>query len=132
MENIHEGIIQLTPEEQHMGTSWSPPGRKLVKCKWVYKTKFAVDDSPLKYKELFIAKGYSQVQGIDYNDTFAPVANMDFIRLALAIATSKQWEVHNMDVKCAFLNGDLNENISMEQPKCFVFNPYLVWRLLCI
>ena len=56
-----------------------------MKCKWVFKTKFAADGSPLKYKEILVAKGYSQVHGIDYNDTFAPVAKMDSIRLALAI-----------------------------------------------
>ena len=66
-----------------------PPGRKLVQCKWVYKTNFAADGSPLKYKARSVAKGYSQVHGIDYNETFAPVAKMDSIRLALAIATSK-------------------------------------------
>ena len=80
-----------------------PPGRKLVKCKWVFKTKFYVDGSPLKYKEILVSKGYSQVHGIDYNETFSPVEKMDSIRLALAIATSKQWEVHHMDVKCDFL-----------------------------
>ena len=79
-----------------------PPGRKLVQCKWVYKTKFAADGSPLKYKARLVAKGYSQVHGIDYNETFSPVAKMDSIRLALAIAASRQWEVHHMDVKCAF------------------------------
>ena len=60
-----------------------------------------------------VSKGYSQVHGIDYNETFAPVAKMDSIRLALAIAASKQWEVHHMDVKCAFLNGDLTKEIYM-------------------
>ena len=88
-----------------------PPGRKLVQCKWVYKTKFSADGSPLKYKARLVSKGYSQVHGIDYNETFAPVAKMDSIRLALAIAASKQWEVHHMDVKCDFLNGDLTEEI---------------------
>ena len=77
----------------------------------MYKTKFAADGSPLKYKAILVAKGYSQVHGIDYNETFSPVAKMDSIRLALAIAASKQWEVHHMDVKCAFLNGDLTEYI---------------------
>src|SRR5712692_5751907 len=90
-----------------------PPRRKLVQCKWVYKTKFAADGSPLKYKAILVAKGYSQVHGIDYNETFSPVAKMDSIRLALAIAASRQWEVHHMDVKCAFLNGDLTEEIYM-------------------
>ena len=84
-----------------------PIGRKLVQCKWVFKTKFYTDGSPFKYKEILVAKGYSQVHGIDYNDTFAPVAKMDSIRLALTIAASKQWEVHHMDVKCPFMNGDI-------------------------
>ena len=66
-----------------------------------------------------VSKGYSQVHGIDYNETFVPVAKMDSIRLALAIAASKQWEVHHMDVKCDFLNGDLTEEIYMQQPEGF-------------
>ena len=84
---------------------------------------------PLKYKARLVAKGYSQVHGIDYNETFSPVAKMDSIRLALAIAASKQWEVHHMDVKCAFLNGDLTEEIYMQQPQVFSTNPSLVCRL---
>ena len=96
-------------------TTWElvdlPQGRKLVKCKWVYKTKFAADGLPLNYDEIFVAKFYSQVQGIDYNETFSLVAKMDSIRIALAIAASRKWEVHHMDVKCAFLHGDLNEDI---------------------
>ena len=77
-----------------------------------FKTKFAADGSPLKYKARLEAKGYSQLHGIDYNKTFAPVEKMNSIRLALAIAALKQWEVHHMDVKCAFLNGYLTEDIS--------------------
>ena len=107
-----------------------PPGRKLVKCKWVYKTKFVSDGSPFKYKEILVANGYSQVQGIDYNDTFAPVEKMDSIRLALAIAASRQWEVDHMDMKCGFINGYLNEYIYIKKPNFFVSNPYLVCKLL--
>ena len=95
----------------------------------VFKTKFYFHGSPLKYKVILVAKGYSQLHGIDYNETFAPVANMDSIMLALAIATSRQWEVHHMDVKCAFLHGNLKEEIYMQQPEGFVSNPYLVCRL---
>ena len=91
--------------------------------------KFVVDGSPLKYKVIFVAKGYSQVQGIDYNDTFAPVAKMDSIRLSLAIAALKHWEVYHMNVKCAFVNGDLNGEIYMQKLEGFVSNPYLVCRL---
>ena len=67
-----------------------PPGRKLVKCKWVFKTKFVSVGLYFKYKEILVAKGYSQVHGIYYNETFAPVEKMDSIRLALAIVASKQ------------------------------------------
>ena len=83
----------------------------------------------MKYKAILVAKVYSQFHGIDCNDTFSPVTNMDSIRLALAIAASKQWEVHHMDVKCDFINGDINEENYMNQPKWFVSNPYLVCRL---
>ena len=74
-------------------------------------------------------KGYSQVQGLEYNETFAPIARMDSIRLVLAIAASKRWEVHHMDVKSAFLHGDLKEYIYMKQPEEFIEDPSLVWRL---
>ena len=73
--------------------------------------------------------GFPQVQFIDYNESFAPVAKMDSIRLVLAIATSKQWAVHHMDVKSDLLHGDLKEEIYMQHPKCFVTNPSLVYRL---
>ena len=73
-----------------------------MKCKWVFKNKFVVDGSPLKYKEILVSKGYSQLHGIDYNDTFAPEEKMDSIRLALDIAASKQWEVHHMDINVLF------------------------------
>ena len=90
-----------------------PPRRKLVQCKWVFKTKFAADGSPLKYNEILVSKGYSHIHGIDYNETFALVAKMDSIRLALTIAASKQWEVHHMDVNYAFLNKYLTKYIYM-------------------
>ena len=61
-----------------------------------------------------MVKFFSQVQGVDYHDTFAPVVKMDSIRLVLAILASKHWEVHDMDVKLAFLNGDIHEEIYMK------------------
>ena len=79
----------------------------------MYLPLLSANGSPLKYKEILVAKGYSQVHGIDYNETFAPVAKMDSIRLALAIAALEQWEVHHMDVKCYFLNGYITEYIYM-------------------
>ena len=84
-----------------------PPKGKVVQCKWVYQTKIAADGFDIKHKARLVAKGYSQVHGLDYRETFALVANMDSIRLVLALVASKCWEVHHMDVKSAFLNGEL-------------------------
>ena len=109
MENGHERRISSLQKNNTWELVDLPPGRKLVKSKWVFKTNFSAGGSPLKYKAILVAKGYSQVHGIYDNDTFAPVEKMDSIRLSLAIAALKQWEVHHMDVKCAFLNGYLTK-----------------------
>ena len=82
-------------------------------------TKLDSDGSDVKYKARLVSKGYSQVHGVYYTETFAPVAKLDSIRLVLAIATSKGWQVHHMDVKSAFLNGELQEDIYMYKPKSF-------------
>ena len=106
-----------------------PPRRKLVQCKWIYKTKLEVDGTTTKYKAWLVEKRYSQVHGMDYNETFAPVARMDSIRLVLAIATSKRWEVHHMDVKISFLHGDLEEDIYMIHPGGYIEDSSLVCKL---
>eukprot|EP00253_Pinus_taeda_P017575 PITA_17575 len=97
-----------------------PKGRKLVRCKWVYRTKYGPDGKVDKHKARLVAKGFSQVEGIDYTETFSPVAKMTSIRLVLSLAASLKWEVHQMDVKSAFLHGDLHEEIYMEQPIGFI------------
>jgi hypothetical protein len=86
-----------------------PSGMKIVICRWVYRTKSTADGQISRYKARIFSKGFQQVHGIDYDGTFAPVAKMDSIRLALAIAEAKGWEVHQMDVKNSFLHGDLSE-----------------------
>ena len=93
-----------------------PPRRQVVKCKWVFKTKFYSHGSPLKYKAILVSNVFYQFQGIHYNETFVIVTKMNSIRLVLAIATFKQWEVHHMDVKIDFLHGDMKEKIYMHQP----------------
>jgi hypothetical protein len=92
-----------------------PSGRKLVRCRWVYRTKSVVDGHISRYKARLVSKGFQQVHGIDYDETFTPVVKMDSICLALSIVAAKGWEVHQMDVKNAFLHGDLSEEIYMEQ-----------------
>ena len=91
-----------------------PKGRKLVRCKWVYRTKYASDGSVERHKARLVAKGFSQVEGIDYNETFAPIEKLNSIRLVLALAASHKWDVHQMDVKSSFLHGDLQE---VQDPK---------------
>ena len=92
-----------------------PVDRKTIKCRWTYVFK-----SDGRYKAQLVAKGYTQVQGIDYKETFSPVARYESIRYLLAHATLKDWEIEAMDVKLAFLHGVLEEEIYMEQPEGFV------------
>ena len=73
-----------------------------------------------RLKARLVEKGFSQVEGIDYNETFAPVAKMNSICLVLSLAALHNWEVHQMDVKSAFLHGDLHEEVYMEQPPGYV------------
>ena len=78
-------------------------------------TKLASNITITKNKAQLVEKGYSHVDGLDYNEKFTPIARMDSIRLVLAVATSKRWEVHHMDVKSALLHGDLKEDVYMLQ-----------------
>ena len=97
-----------------------PKGRKLVICKWVYRNKYASYGSVEILKARLVAKGFSQVEGIDYNETFAPVAKMNSIRLVLSLVALHNLEVHQIDVKFALLHGDLQDEIYMEQPPRYV------------
>jgi hypothetical protein len=106
-----------------------PPGKKLVRCKWVYRTKRATNGQVSRYKARLVAKGFQQIHGIDYDETFAPVAKMESIRLVLPIATVKGWEVHQMNVKNVFLHGDLSKEIYMEKPQGFIHNSSLICTL---
>ena len=91
-----------------------------IGCKWLYKTKFNADGNIDKYKAILVAKGYSQKEGIDYEDTFAPIAKLNTIRIMIALATQHNWKIHQLDVKYAFLNGDLKEEVYLDQPEGFI------------
>eukprot|EP00253_Pinus_taeda_P012398 PITA_12398 len=97
-----------------------PLGTKPIGCKWVYKNKYKVDGSLDKHKVRLVAKGFAQKEGVDYEETFAPTAKWATIRTLFALAAQNGWKVHQMDVKTAFLNGDLKENVFMSQPEGFV------------
>jgi uncharacterized cupredoxin-like copper-binding protein len=97
-----------------------PNHKKAIGVKWVYRTKLNFDGSINKYKARLVVKGYAQIFGVDFSETFAPVARLDTIRLLLALAAQNGWVIHQMDVKSAFLNGYLEEEIFVEQPEGFV------------
>ena len=97
-----------------------PKGRKLVRCKWVYITKYASYGIVEILNKMLLSKGFSQVEGIDYNETFVPIAKMNSIRLVLSIVALHNWEFHQMDARSTFLHVDLHEKIYMEQPPGYV------------
>ncbi|XP_074560084.1 uncharacterized protein LOC141816146, partial [Curcuma longa] len=96
-----------------------PPGSKPLGCKWIFKRKKKSDDTIDRYKARLVIKGYRQREGLDYFDTYALVSRITSIRVLLAIATLWNLEIHQMDVKTAFLNGNLEEEIYMEQLEGF-------------
>ncbi len=97
-----------------------PPGNKPLGCKWILKKKYKADGSIDKYKARLVAKGYRQKEGLDFFDTYSPVTRITSVRVLMAIAALHNLEVHQMDVKTVFLNGELQEEIYMEQPEGFV------------
>ena len=97
-----------------------PKENNVITCKWIFKVKRRADGTVDRYKSRLVAQGYSQEEGEDYNDTFAPVARYSSIRSILAITNQLDLEVHQMDVKTAYLNGNLEHEIYMEQPEGYV------------
>ena len=97
-----------------------PQGSKPIGCKWVFRRKYNTDGSIQTFKARLVAKGFRQKEGVDYFDTYAPVARILSIRVLLALASVYNLFVHQMDVKTVFLNGNLDEKVYMEQPEGFV------------
>ena len=97
-----------------------PEGKNIVGSRLVFKAKRDVDASIQKYKARLVAKGYSQSEGIDYEEVFSPVARYNSIRSLLAVTNVCNWDIHQMDVKTAFLQRDLEDEIYMQQPEGFI------------
>jgi len=108
-----------------------PKDKKAIGCKWVYKVKHNADGFMSRYKTRLVAKSYAQIYGINYEETYNLVAKMTTVRTIIAMATTKGWSLHQMDVKNVFLHGDLQGKVYMEQPPGYVDQTHtnLVCRL---
>lgn len=100
----------------------APKQAKIIGVKWVYKTKLNENGEVDKCKARLVAKGYAQEKGVDYNEVFAPVARWDTIRTVIALAARNGWTLFQLDVKSAFLYGELNEDVYIAQPPGYEIN----------
>ncbi|KAM2935575.1 hypothetical protein COP2_033275 [Malus domestica] len=100
--------------------TWSlvqlPPGKKAVGSRWIYKIKFKADGSVERYKARLVARGFTQTFGVAYKETFAPVAKMNSVKVLLSIVVNCGWTLYQMDVKNAFLQGELQEEVYIQPP----------------
>ena len=99
-----------------------PEGKSVVNSKWIYKINHVADDIIKKYNEIFMARGFYQKEGEDYDETFAPIAKYTSIISIISISSTMGWKLHQMDVKTAFLNGVIEEDVYIEQPQGFLIH----------
>ena len=91
-----------------------PTRKKVIRCHWVFVIKFNPDGSAARLKAHFVVKGYAQIYGVDYSNTFSPITKLTYVRLSISLATSYDWDLHQLDIKNVFQHEDLQEEVFME------------------
>jgi hypothetical protein len=107
-----------------------PYNRKPISSKCIFKIKTHADGTIDKYKARLVARGFTQIQGVDYFETFSPMVKLNSIKILLALATQYDLEIHQLDVKTAFLNEHIEKDIYMSIPEGLPSNPDLVCKLV--
>ncbi|GJW11895.1 retrovirus-related pol polyprotein from transposon TNT 1-94 [Tanacetum coccineum] len=126
-----ENEIKALEANKTWELAFLPSPKQPIKCKWVFRIKYNANGTVERYKARLVAKGCSQTEGIDFIETFAPVAKMVTVRTILALAYVSNWHVHQLDINNAFLHGDLNDEVYMTLPSGYtkVCPPNTVCRL---
>jgi hypothetical protein len=121
---VWQAAMQVEIDSVKRNQTWEladlPQGHRAITLKWVYKLKRNEAGEIIKHKARLVARGFVQQEGIDFDEVFAPVARMESVRPLLVLAAQEGWQVHHMDVKSAFLNGDLKEEVYVRQPAGFI------------
>jgi len=127
---MHDELHQFTRNDV-----WTlfprPAEQNIIGTKWIFKNKTDEHGTVVRNKAHLVAQGYTQIEGVDFDETFAPVARLESIRILLSIACHLDFKLYQMDVKSAFLNGVLQEEVYVEQPKGFQdpHHPHHVYKL---
>ena len=128
VEAMHNELLQFQRNDV-----WTlvprPEGEHIIGTKWIFRNKTDEEGNVIRNKAQRIAQGYSQMEGVDYDETFADVARMESIRILLTLACQLKFKLYQMDVKTAFLNGLLKEDVYVAQPKGFI-DPHFLDHVL--
>ena len=125
LQAAYDEMCQIARMNTFVFTNHLPPGRSALPAKWVWKTKRSTDSTIVRFKARWVVRGDLQKKGIDYTDTFAPVAQLVSLRLLFTVVAIRDLELDQLDAVSAFLNGDIDTEIFLRQPQGFVLDSAL-------